>query len=71
MPELLDIQERLRALPVVALVGGGKCGRCAAALTDAGRSPSGARHCRACRVGWTLEERDDQVWAVERPWPSP
>jgi hypothetical protein len=67
--ELADVAERLAALHVVALVAGGWCS-CGAELTAAGASPSGARHCRACRVGWSLVEEGDRLRAVSRPWPS-
>lgn len=70
--ELADMAERLAALHAVALVAGGWCAgeSCGAELTDPGASPSGARHCRACRVGWTLVEDGDRVRAVSRPWPA-
>jgi hypothetical protein len=70
--ELVDVTERLAALHLVALVAGGWCAgeSCGARLTHAGASPSGARHCRACRIGWTLLEDDDRVRAVAEPWPQ-
>jgi hypothetical protein len=71
--ELADMGERLAALHLVALVAGGWCAgySCGAELTDPSSSPSGARHCRACRVGWTLAVDDDgRLRAVSRPWPS-
>jgi hypothetical protein len=68
--ELLDIQQRFRALHLVALVGAGWCDRCGGRLTDPSRSPTGARHCRDCRVGWTLEQSDGRVRAIPQPWPA-
>jgi hypothetical protein len=70
--ELADVAERLAALHLVALVAGGWCAgeSCGARLTEPAASPSGARHCRACRVGWTLVEADDRVRAVAEPWPQ-
>jgi hypothetical protein len=70
-PDLGQIEERLRALHLVALVGGGWCAndKCGERLTDPARSASGARHCRECRVGWQLEQRDGVVRAVAVPWP--
>lgn len=67
--ELAGLAEQLTAVHLVALVSGGWCATCAAELTDPARSPSRARHCRACRVGWTLVERERRVRAVSRPWP--
>jgi hypothetical protein len=64
--ELADVEERLSALHLVALVAGGWCARCGAQLTDPGQSPSGARHCRACRLGWTLAEEAGRARAVAR-----
>jgi hypothetical protein len=70
--ELTDIAERLGPLHRVALVVGGWCAghSCGAELTDPSASPSGARHCRACRVGWTLVEDGGRLRAVARPWPA-
>jgi hypothetical protein len=70
--ELADMAERLGALHLVALVVGGWCAgeSCGAELSDPGASPSGARHCRACRVGWTLLEDGGRVRTVARPWPA-
>jgi hypothetical protein len=68
--ELADIEDRLTALHLVALFAGGWCPRCGAELTDPGRSPSGLRHCRSCRLGWTLVEQEGRVRAVERAWPA-
>jgi hypothetical protein len=70
--ELADMAERLGALHLVALVAGGWCAgeSCGAELSDPGASPSGARHCRSCRVGWTLVEDGGRVRAVARPWPA-
>lgn len=69
--ELTDMVEGLAGLHVVALVAGGWCAsdKCSAELTDAARSPSGARHCRRCRVGWSLVEVEGRLRAVSRPWP--
>jgi hypothetical protein len=71
-PELADMEERLRALHLVAMVGSGRCAgeKCGVTLTDPARSASAARHCRECRVGWQLEQRDGVVRAVAVPWPS-
>ncbi|HEY7201895.1 MAG TPA: hypothetical protein VIC57_16865 [Candidatus Dormibacteraeota bacterium] len=70
--ELADMAERLVDLHMVALVAAGWCaGRsCSGELTDPGASPSGARHCRACRVGWSLVEENGRLRAVSRPWPE-
>jgi hypothetical protein len=70
--ELADMAERLGALHLVALVVSGTCaaGRCGGALTEPGASPSGARHCRVCRVGWTLVEDGGRLRAVSQPWPG-
>lgn len=70
--ELRDMAERLVALHLVALVVGGWCAgeKCGAELTDPSASPSGARHCRRCRVGWSLVEEGGRLRAVSRPWPS-
>jgi hypothetical protein len=70
--ELADMAERLGALHLVALVAGGWCAgeSCGAELSDPGASPSGARHCRACRVGWTLVEDGGRIRAEARPWPA-
>jgi hypothetical protein len=68
--ELGDLADRLSALHLVALVAGGWCARCGAELTDASRSPSGARHCPSCRTGWTLARAEGRVRAVDRPWPA-
>lgn len=70
--ELADVAERLAALHLVALVAAGWCAgaNCGAELTYPGRSPSGTRHCRSCRVGWTLVEVEGRLRAVARPWPA-
>jgi hypothetical protein len=68
--ELADMEQRLQALHLVVLVAGGWCPRCSAELTDPSKSPSGTRHCRSCRVGWTLSEDDGLVRAVDRAWPD-
>jgi hypothetical protein len=70
--ELADMSERLAALHLVALVAAGWCAgsQCGADLTDPEESPSGARNCRACRVGWSLVEEDGRLRAVARPWPD-
>jgi len=69
--ELADLEARLAALHLVALVLGDWCAHCGAELTDPARSPSGARHCRTCRVGWTLTAEGGQLRAIGRPWPAP
>jgi len=68
--ELADIGERLAALHLVALVAAGWCAnpKCGADLTDPAESPSGARDCRACRVGWSLIEEAGRLRAIARPW---
>lgn len=68
--ELADMGERLAALHLVALVAAGWCDRCGGDLTDPDASPSGARHCRACRVSWSLVEEAGRLRAVSRPWPA-
>lgn len=72
VPELLDMQERFGALHLVTLVAGGWCAseRCGKRLTDPTLSESGARHCRECRIGWVLEQRDGAVRAIAHPWPA-
>ena len=71
--ELAEVAERLAALHLVALVSGGWCASpsCGAELTEPDRSPTGARHCRTCRMGWVLIEEDQRrLRAVAQPWPA-
>ena len=70
--ELAAMGDRLAELHLVALVAAGWCAspKCGADLTAPGASPSGARHCRACRVGWSLVEEAGRVRAVARSWPA-
>lgn len=68
--ELHQLTERLGELHLVALVECGRCANCGAELTDPSRSPSGARHCRACRVGWQLAGPDGRLVAEAHPWPD-
>lgn len=66
--ELAELAERLQGLHLAALALDGWCPTCGAALTDPAQSPSGARHCRACRVGWELVQQDGRLRAVARAW---
>lgn len=68
LAELNAIAEQLGELHRVAQVAGGWCSTCSGELTDPGRSPSQARHYRACRVGWTPGEDEGWLRAVARPW---
>ena len=73
LAELADVADRLTALFSVATVHAGRCAgpSCGAPLTDAHLSPSGARHCRRCRVGWVMvEDEQHRVRAVAEPWPA-
>jgi hypothetical protein len=70
---LAELADRLTALFPVATVHAGTCPglSCGAPLTDAHLSPSGAWHCRRCRVGWLMvEDEQHRVRAVAQPWPS-
>jgi hypothetical protein len=67
--ELLAIADQLTALQQFALVAGGWCPECGDRLTDPRLSPSRARHCRRCRLGWSVVEGETRIRAGSRPWP--
>ncbi len=56
--EHLFMNSRTETVRDVWAVRRRRCPECSGRLTDPARSPLGYSHCRACRVGWRIEQSD-------------
>ncbi len=70
VPDRAWLCTRCQAVAVATLVTQAICPACRAPLTDPSRSPEGWAHCRVCRRGWLVVERDGEVGPVGRDWPT-